>query len=337
MKRAISLICCCVTVFVFAACSSVEMTGHGEEYLAAVALQGGGKCYGFIDEEGNYKIEPQFNFASGFDENGLAFVGVKNGQETEDSFWGYKWGYINTKGEYEIEPIYDYASAFIDGVAYVKKDGEEYYINMRGERVFEDLEYEEARYFTDGMAAIKVNGLYGFIDTSGEIVISPQFKEVGYFSEGKVEVARPGENVYGFIDKAGNWVIEPKFSMVEVNGFNEGLVAASVPEANLAWGYYNEKGECVIECQYDQAYEFSEGLAAVARGMYYGYINKKGDWAIPPHFVTAGPFSNGLAGVSSLPIENEGAGIGYIDKQGKFKIKRSKIDWYKVCPFEKIQ
>lgn len=81
----------------------------------------GGKCYGFIDREGNYKIQPQFNFASSFDESGLASVGVDNGQQTEDSFWGYKWGYINANGEYVLKPIYDYASAFVDGVAYVKR------------------------------------------------------------------------------------------------------------------------------------------------------------------------------------------------------------------------
>lgn len=337
MKRAISLICCCLTVLLFASCSSDVTPQDESEYLAAVALQGGGKCYGFIDREGNYKIQPQFNFASSFDESGLASVGVDNGQQTEDSFWGYKWGYINANGEYVLKPIYDYASAFVDGVAYVKKDGEEFYINTKGERVFEGLEYEEARYFTDGMAAIKVNGLYGFINTKGEVVISPQFKDVGYFSEGKVKARRPDDKLIGFIDKAGNWVIEPKFSMVEVNGFNEGLVAASVPEANLAWGYYNEKGECVIECQYNQAYKFSEGLAAVSQGRYYGYIDEEGNWVIPPRFLNAGPFSNGLAGVSALPLENEGKGIGYINRQGEFEIERSAADWYQVYPFEEIQ
>ena len=50
------------------------------------------------------------------------------------------------------------------------------------------------------------------------------------------------------------------------------------------WGYVNEKGKMVIEPEYDLAFGFYEGLAAIVKDKKMGYINNKGDYVIEPQF-----------------------------------------------------
>ena len=50
--------------------------------------------------------------------------------------------------------------------------------------------------------------------------------------------------------------------------------------------------------KFDEAWDFSEGLAAVKIGGKVGFINKAGEIVINPQFDNAGSFSEGLARVS---------------------------------------
>lgn len=63
--------------------------------------------WGFIDLNGNWKIEPQFDQAKSFVENRAA---VKLGQ---------KWGYIDQKGKFLLNPNFDDAYDFSEGFAIV--------------------------------------------------------------------------------------------------------------------------------------------------------------------------------------------------------------------------
>lgn len=66
--------------------------------------------WGYVDKEGNYVINPQFDAAYTFSDNGLAVVEVNN-----------KYGYIDKKGNYVINPQFDDANYFTsDGLAVVE-------------------------------------------------------------------------------------------------------------------------------------------------------------------------------------------------------------------------
>ncbi len=88
------------------------------------------------------------------------------------------------------------------------------------------------------------------------------------------------------------------------------------------WGYVNTKGEVVIEPQYDSAYGFYEGLAAVAKDGKLGYINNKNEFVIEAKYEYPSGytyekwyvdnFSEGIACVSTGGISN----YVYIDKDG---------------------
>ena len=72
----------------------------------------------------------------------------------------------------------------------------------------------------------------------------------------------------------------------------------------------DKTGQIVINPQFDDAKDFSEGLAAVEIGNRWGFIDKQGTFAINPQFDWASSFFDGIARVST------GDSIKYIDKQG---------------------
>ena len=81
---------------------------------------------------------------------------------------------------------------------------------------------------------------------------------------------------------------------------------------NGKWGYKNQKGAVVIQPTYEEAFQFSEGLACVEMGEKLGYIDKEGNVVIDFQYDCANSFSDGLACVTKDDK------TGYIDKDGKY-------------------
>ena len=69
--------------------------------------------------------------------------------------------------------------------------------------------------------------------------------------------------------------------------------------SGVSWGYINQRLELVINHTFEEACDFSEGLAAVKKDGKWGYINESGETIIPFIYDTACSFGNGLAVVSS--------------------------------------
>lgn len=62
------------------------------------------------------------------------------------------------------------------------------------------------------------------------------------------------------------------------------------------YGYINHAGKMVIQPQFKNASEFSEGLAGFqANSGRWGYISTNGKVVVPPQFISGGPFSEGMA------------------------------------------
>lgn len=76
------------------------------EGLALVKI---GDRYGFINKEGQYVVNPQFDNAGIRFSEGLVHVII-----------GDKWGYINKEGQVVIKPQFDSAGTFSEGLARVK-------------------------------------------------------------------------------------------------------------------------------------------------------------------------------------------------------------------------
>jgi hypothetical protein len=288
---------------------------------------------GFIDNTGTIKIQPQFGEAGTFSE-GLAAVSVM-----DDGV--QKWGYIDTSGTIVVQPQFGYAEGFSEGMAAVgevdhggnpESCG---YIDTYGALVI-PMQYDGAGPFHDGLGLVYNDQRQFFIDKTGAAVLGPYNFAFG-FSEGLAYVEEGDKR--GLIDRNGNWITElesawPDFSSSlssfapfprSSTGFSEGLFAMSASKMSLGAadkGYLDKTGAWVIEPHFNNACDFSEGLAAVGvredDAMKWGYIDETGAWVIQPQFEYAGNFTEGMAvvGVS----ENGVMKLGYIDETGSVVI-----------------
>jgi hypothetical protein len=154
----------------------------------------GGETTGFIDTQGKWVIEPQFEAAEGF-ANGLAPVKV-----------GGRWGYISHNGKFVINPQFEEAGEFYDGWALVGDGGKRWFVNTEGTQLG-TAKFDGGREFRSGRAAVKISDHWGFVDESGTIVIQPQFAAAGSFQNGLAHVLVAGK--WAYITTSGEFVVDP--------------------------------------------------------------------------------------------------------------------------------
>ena len=191
------------------------------------------------------------------------------------------------------------------------------------------------------------NDLCGYKDPDGNIIIEPQFSDVGEFHEGLAPVLTFPEKQLCFINMKGEIVIRPEREYRFENGkyiaysgqmysikgnYNEGVCL--IYFSNKGYTYIDRNGtinydflenaktnNAEVKGQY-----FSQGLipAQNTNNGYWGYLDKDGNWAIPPQFKLASGFQDGYAivtfdngkislitkdGKPNNPIKDNGAGM----------------------------
>lgn len=154
---------------------------------------------------------------------------------------------------------------------------------------------------------IREGGKYGYIDKTGKVVIKPQFDNTMGFNEG-LAATSIGKK-YGYIDTKGNWVIKPQFDFTYM--FSDGL---AMVEINKKKGWIDKKGRMVIEPQEFEktAIGFREGRLAVMKNGKWGYIDKTGRMVVEAKFDEAKEFSGGVAQVVTAGHQHH-----WIDASGR--------------------
>ena len=157
---------------------------------------------------------------------------------------------------------------------------------------------------------VTVDGKTGYIDRSGKIVIHPQWDQAFDFAGGLALVC------------VGQCDVTHRLGYKLSDTFKHEPI-----EQTYRYGYINESGQIIINPMFENASNFSEGMAAVCQGIgcYYhfdkvkeqgkwGFIDQSGNMIVAPQFDATGSFHEGLASVSV------GGKFGYIDKTGKFAV-----------------
>jgi hypothetical protein len=164
-------------------------------------------------------------------------------------------------------------------------------------------------------------GKWGYENASGQVMIQPQFDMANDFSAHGI-AAVVDEKGWAYINEKGKTFIRP---FVIDNGpdyFEEGLARFRIDNK---FGFFDRRGKIMIKPQFDFAFPFHEGLAAICmgckedpegehrsvKGGKWGYINKKGKIVIPTQFEEAGDFEKGKAEVK---FKSEKV---FVDKRGK--------------------
>lgn len=130
----------------------------------------------------------------------------------------------------------------------------------------------------------KKNNLYGFIDNKGAIVVKPQYKSIGYFSEGLCAVVKTIENEkkLGYIDWKGDLVVDHRFQyyMPHLSEFKEGF---AIVRLNNKSGYIDKVGEFIFPATLHTAHSFNEGFAVIEKEWgNRSIINSKGEIIFDP-------------------------------------------------------
>jgi hypothetical protein len=84
------------------------------------------------------------------------------------------------------------------------------------------------------------------------------------------------EGRIGFINRQGEIIIQPQFE--NAREFSDGMAAISV---NEKWGFIDFTGQVKIEPKHDDVGKFSESYSWVAIGEKRGYINQTGRLVVP--------------------------------------------------------
>jgi len=234
--------------------------------LASISIEKDGECSdGYINTAGDWVIEPQYDVAYEFTDEGIALV------KESDLFY-----FIKEDGSYAFEEGFYDATFFADGYAMVQKDenGKAAFINKEGEYITDfiyEFDYDYCG-FPEGLAPVKLDedGEYGYINTQGEMIIDPISTIADNFSCG---LAWIGANEY--IDKTGNVALDGDFW--GVGSFSEdGYAVAESRGDDNRYGIINTKGEWVVEPQFGT--EDSGGLLInepiYANGYCLAYLEK---------------------------------------------------------------
>ena len=248
-------------------------------FFEGLALIRRGKLYGFMDWNGKICIEPQYRSAESFDDgvapvrasNSYTFIDTKGKIVMSERFSdlngfseglalakrGSRFYYLNRDFKSVLGP-FQRAFDFKDGIARVRFDDSECFIDRNGKIIFEnEWEYLESG-SSEGRICFAENGRCGFVDTRGKVVIPAQYDEAHDFNEG-IAIVTLNCDTYA-INLQGERLFTTRFDSC-LGFFSEGLLGF---ERGGKWGYMDSSGECVIREQFDVADIFRNGLAPVA-------------------------------------------------------------------------
>lgn len=203
-------------------------SGHFSEGLAWVAeLREGKWLYGFIDKAGNVVVEPRFVYRPGDFAGGFA-----------KAVGQFESGFIDRAGAFRLRVEYEGSDdSFSEGLlaavlpgggrprgVYLRPDGRValeipfWQQRTAHQRSLYTLRRQQLAPFREGLAAVLSFNRIGFMDRAGKVVIAPEFRETGGFSEGLAAVkiiGSDGEYAWGYIDRAGRFKVAPGFKAAE--------------------------------------------------------------------------------------------------------------------------
>ncbi|AKG35346.1 WG repeat-containing protein [Paenibacillus durus] len=235
-----------------------------------------GVLWGYIGDNGRTVIEPRFDYAEEFQENGLAVI------QTE----GHS-GLINTAGKEVVKPVYAFIGPFEEGRA-VASDTRGYFLIDEKGKPLTGRRYDYLNSLHEGRALFynqtEGKSKYGYLDRDAREAIPAQYEDASDFKDGRALVkVQAGE--FALIGKKGEVLHTYHYPFVGNPG--DGLLAYQAEE-NGRYGYIDEEGKPVIKPQFTTALPFSEGRAVVNIAENYknayGLIDKHGTFVIQPSY-----------------------------------------------------
>ncbi len=247
---------------------------HAGSFRDGLATFVGNGKRGFIDRGGDVSIESPPSH--GYFSEGLAGVSVKSAS-SEGTPQETLWGFMDKTGRIVIEPQFDYVYPFSEGLAAVTANRKSGYIDRDG-KIVVPIEYNRVFSFKNGLAKVKTQEKgeqFGFIDKTGAMVIEPEY----WYDHGVRYNKEDGSLTGLYWDPETNERVEAEFDpgreynsegfMKIWSGTEDGPVAGT-----MKYGFADLSGKVVIEPRFEDAGQFSEGLAQFGTGFNWAVIRR---------------------------------------------------------------
>jgi hypothetical protein len=288
-----------------------------------------GDKWGFIDRNGNYLVQPVYDYAGDFFRYDLAGV-IRDG----------RLGFIDTTGAlvipfkykwYASITVYPQFPFFTDGLIPVidggsvaePEKGKLGFMNVKGElaipAIYDFPGMADKPMFHHGKAVVFLDGKGLMIDTMGRKLadVTRDNDDVIPKPGNLKEIEAHGHE--GLINDRGDTLLRPIYS--NIGRFSEGFAAVQVrlTDDGVVSAFIDSTGKFVFGRMFGFVYPFSEGLAAVEVDKKWGYIDTAGRFVIKPQFEFAETFMNGRAVVTMRVGKKLRSGM--IDRTGTIVVE----------------
>lgn len=292
MKRIVITLLALFMIFNISGCIKKIDSNEGINLYPAFKMDEKSKLWGYINDSGEFVIEPKYDAAFDFSEEGFAQIHRYNSV-----------GLVNDKGEEILQPkykeIFNHKNGYI-----VAHDGRVFHVfNYEGKEQFVSNEYMYIGPYSEGLFAVGMlsdngNLIIGYADKSGKRVIEPKFIRAYDFFEKKT-VVMANDHMHYIIDLEGNIIKELEYNLVVPS---EDRQTYLIGNNNDLFGYLNNEGDILIEPKFNDAQLFEDGNAIVGikneESILYGVINLNGEYIIEPKYATITSLGKGYFGVS---------------------------------------
>ncbi len=209
---------------------------------------------------------------------------------------------------------------FSDGVAWIEKTA----IDTTGKVLIKSADYKWVGDFSEGVAWAQRDGTTCAIDKNGQVLFDVKYTDSNYlhkdsiFQEGLCKVFSNSEGGYFYVDKSGKLAIPSGNAAQDGGAFCEGL-AVCYDRAAAYYGYMDKTGKVVIPCQYSNARDFTDGVAAVQLGNRWTIIDKTGKDLLPQDYSLTSGYSGYSNYISPQVVAAKGPGSSevFINRAGQ--------------------
>mgnify|MGYP001038105458 CR=1 FL=1 len=224
----------------------------------------------YLQDSSGQTISDKFDFISPRFHNGVTTYKENN-----------LFGLMNTSGEIIIDAKFAKIGQLDEDLIPASEDGQHFgYINIKGEFVIEPQWNEAAYPFVEGQAVVRSYSSQGsttsIIDKDGHVLFSsttinrvinairPGFCFSTYTDSGECYFVWTPDNEMVSIDQE-NGYDEGTLRISGDSNFSEGLLPIYVHPVDRTYGYINRWGKIVVEPNYEDVTEFSNGYAYAAK------------------------------------------------------------------------
>ncbi|HTF03486.1 MAG TPA: WG repeat-containing protein [Bacteroidia bacterium] len=285
--------------------------------------------YGYIDETGDFVIDPDFDVAWSFI-RGTAVV--KNDG---------KYGLIDKMGDWVIEPVYDSMIPFSATCFIIMKDSAFGFAAHGTGEILIAPQYEQVyKYYTDDLCVVQKGRALGVVDPYGKLTCPPVLQHLEERYGPLATVVQSDTTIdemamlmhlidessvkLGLMNERGEYVTPCKYDemfddaqhgyyypFLRAAEYVNDSVIGGVPIMIGTYGIVDTSGKILVEPVFNEMPVYGDGMFRVRIGEKYGYADASGKVVIEPQWEFAVAFSEGKALVS------EKSNSSIIDKTGK--------------------